>query len=104
MTGYQACVLYKALKLHFSSDYDFIKYHGKVKYSVDQYRRNRYSYVFEKLSKKYSDDEIKNFFISNFLQNEKVWVQDLLSQEAYDNYVQFSKNSKHYPISLKLTY
>lgn len=97
MTGYQVCVLYKALKLHFSSDYDFIKYKGKVKYSVMQYQNNKHKYVYEKLSRKYSDTDIKKFFIANLLQNERIWIHELLAQEAHDNFVQFNK--KHQSLS-----
>ena len=88
------CCLYRALKLHFTTDYDFNKYRGKVKYSVDQFHKNKHRYVYEKLSKKFSDEDLKKFFIANFLQNETVWVQDLLSQEAYENYVNFNKKQQ----------
>ena len=59
MSAYLCCCLYRALKLHFTTDYDFTKYHGKVKYSVDQFHKNKHKYVYEKLSKKYSDEEVK---------------------------------------------
>ena len=52
MSGYQACVLYRALKLHFTTDYDFNKYKGKVKYTKAQFDKNKYKFVYEKLAKK----------------------------------------------------
>ena len=91
MSGYNACCLYRALKLHFTSDYDFVKYKGKIRYSFSQFDKNKHKYFFEKLSKKYPDDELKYFFISNFIVNEKVWVVDLLNQEAFDNFTVFKK-------------
>lgn len=94
MSAYEACVLYRALKLHFTTDYDFNKYHGKVKYTQSQFFKNKHKYVYEKLSKKYSDDDLKNFFIANFLRNETVWVQDLLTQEAYENFVDYNKTQQ----------
>lgn len=94
MTGYQACCLYRALKLHFTTDYDFKKYHGKIKYTVSQFQKNKHKYVYEKLAKKYSDEELKLFFIANFLNNETVWVQDLLSQESFEVYTNFCKKSQ----------
>lgn len=94
MSAYKACCLYRALKLHFTTDYDFNKYHGKVKYTPEQFQKNKHKYVYEKLAKKYSDEDLKKFFIANFLQNETVWVQDLLSQEAYENFVNFSKKQQ----------
>lgn len=91
MSAYTACCLYRALKLHFTTDYDFNKYKGKVKYTPAQFNSNAQKYVYEKLTKKYSDEELKKFFIANFLQNENVWVQDLLSQEANEVFVKFNK-------------
>ena len=92
MTPYQTSILYRALKFHFTTDsYDFKKYQGKVKYSLDQFKKNKHKYVYEKLSNKFSDEDLKYFFISNFIYNESVWIQDLLQQEALDNFAEFSK-------------
>ena len=97
MSAYKACCLYRALKLHFTTNYDFNKYKGKVNYTQVQFERNKQKYVYERLSKKFSDEDLKKFYISNFLQNENIWVQDLLSQESYDNFVNFNK--KHQSLS-----
>ena len=82
MSAYKACCLYRALKLHFTTDYDFNKYKGKLKYTPSQFEKNKHRYVYEKLAKKFSDEDLKKFYIANFLQNDAVWVQDLLSQDA----------------------
>ena len=37
---------------------------------------------------------LKLFFISNFLNNETVWVQDLLSQDSFEVYTNFCKKSQ----------
>lgn len=94
MSAYKACCLYRALKLHFTTDYDFNRYKGKLKYSQAQFEKNKHRYVYEKLSKKYSDEDLKKFFIANFLQNDVIWVQDLLSQEAYENFVNYNKKQQ----------
>jgi hypothetical protein len=94
MSAYKACCLYRALKLHFTTDYDYNKYHGKLKYTPSQFDKNKHRYVYEKLAKKFSDDDLKKFYIANFLQNDVVWIQDLLSQDAYDNFVQFNKKQQ----------
>lgn len=94
MTGYQTCCLYRALKLHFTTDYDFYKYKGKIKYTVPQFHKNKHKFVYDKLATKYSEDELRLFFVANFLQNETVWVQDLLSQESYENYITFCKKKQ----------
>lgn len=94
MTGYQACCLYRALKLHFTTDYDFHKYKGKIKYTVSQYHKNKHIFVYDKLATKYSGDELRLFFVSNFLHDETIWIQDLLSQESYENYLNFCKKKQ----------
>jgi hypothetical protein len=94
MSGYKACVLYRALKLHFTTDYDFTKYRGKVNYSQAQFNANKHRYVYEKLAKKYNEEDLKMFFIANFLENEVVWVQDLLSHESYENFVNYTKKKQ----------
>lgn len=94
MSAYKACCIYRALKLHFTTDYDFIKYKGKVNYSVSQFDKNKHKFVYDKLARKYSDDDLLKFFLANFLVNDTVWVQDLLSQEAYENFVNFNKRQQ----------
>lgn len=92
MTGYKTCLLYRALKLHFTSDYDFFKYNGKVKkYTVQDYQNNKHKFVYDKIGTKYSDKDMVYFFVSNFLKKESVWVQELLEPEAYDNFVELNK-------------
>jgi hypothetical protein len=91
MSGYNVCCLYRALKLHFTTDYDYSKYNGRINYSVAQYEKNKHKFVYEKIHKKYSGNNLLNFLIANFIQNENVWVQDLLSQESYELYVKYNK-------------
>jgi hypothetical protein len=81
-TGYAAFALYNALKLHFTSDsYDFFKYHGKTNISKDSFLRRKDKYTFYKLSRKYSLDELKYFYVSNFLDGDK-WVGDMNTTEG----------------------
>ena len=37
MEAYDAYKIYHALKLHFNSEYDYNKYNGKAKVTVDSY-------------------------------------------------------------------
>ena len=94
MNGYSACCLYRAIKLHFTTIYDFQKYGGRVKYTTTQYESNKYKYTYDKLAKKYSDEELKDFLVANFVHNENVWLHDLLNQEAYEIYMSFSKRKQ----------
>ena len=88
--GFDAYQLYIALKLHFTSDYDFIKYNGKVKSATfDSYLKRKDKYHFAKVGKKYKS-ELKDFFISNFI-HEDVWVGDMLGKECESNYKHYKK-------------
>ena len=94
MNGYSACCLYRALKLHFNTDYDFIKYKGRVKYTTASFDVNTQKYAYDKLANKYSDEELKQFYLANFVNRENVWIQELLCNEAQDVYTQFTKRKQ----------
>jgi hypothetical protein len=84
ITGYEAFGIFQALKLHFTSDtYDFFKYNGKSKVSVDAFENRKDKYHFYKLSRRLTNrDDLIMFIVANFVQNENVWVGDLLTEES----------------------
>ena len=87
ITAYETFQLYNALKLHFTGNYDFFKYNGKSNVSVDSFERRKDKYHFYKLSRKYPNkEEMKNFLVANFVENDQMWVGDLLNDGAIDNY------------------
>jgi hypothetical protein len=102
MTGYEAFCIYNALKLHFTQkSYDFFKYNGKSKISVDAFEVRKDKYHFYKLSRKFDDaEEYKTFLISNFLTNssKKSWIGSFMDDQAFD---EFKKRKK---ILQSLTY
>ena len=92
MTGYEAFSIYNALKLHFSQQsYDYFKYNGKSKISIDSFENRKDKYHFYKLSRKYKEEEYINFLVANFIVNEKTWAGDLLKPEAEVNYLRRMK-------------
>jgi tetrahydromethanopterin S-methyltransferase subunit G len=93
ITGYEAFGIFQALKLHFTSDsYDFFKYNGKSKVSVDAFENRKDKYHFYKLSRRLSNrDELIMFIVANFVQNENIWVGDLLTEESETIYRQRQK-------------
>lgn len=98
MTGYKTCLLYRSLKLHFTTEYNFFKYSGKVrKFTVEDYEKNAHKFVYEKIGKRFSDKELIYFFVSNFIKRENIWVQELLEAEAFDNFMELTK--KHQSLS-----
>jgi len=93
ITGYEAFGIFQALKLHFTSDtYDFFKYNGKSKVSVDAFENRKDKYHFYKLSRRLTNrDDLIMFIVANFVQNENIWVGDLLTEESETIYRQRQK-------------
>ena len=93
-TGFAAYALWNALKLHFTSDsYDYFKYNGKTNVSKSTFSTNKSKYHFYKLSRKYSLEELKDFYIANFIQGKGDWVGDLL-QDGGENYTKWQKTQQ----------
>lgn len=87
MTPYECCYHYTGIKLHFTTSYDYVKYNGKVQLTKEQFEKRKDKFFFQKLSKKYSkQEELIEFLISNFIDKDKVWVGDLLLEQATSNY------------------
>lgn len=83
MTGYEAFSIYNSLKLHFNSkSYDFFKYNGKSKISIESFENRRDKYHFYKLSRQNNKEDYIQFLVSNFLVKENLWAGDLLQEEA----------------------
>lgn len=90
-TGFAAYALWNALKLHFTSEsYDYFKYNGKTNVSKQTFTINKSKYQFYKLSRRYDLEELKNFFIANFIQGKGDWIGDLL-QDGDENYTKWQK-------------
>ena len=93
-TGFAAYALWNALKLHFTSEsYDYFKYNGKTNVSKQTFTINKSKYQFYKLSRRYDLEELKNFFIANFIQGKGDWVGDLL-QDGDENYTKWQKTQQ----------
>ncbi len=92
MTGYEAFCLYTGLKLHFTSSYDFFKYNGKVRVTIDAFDNRKDKYFFHRLSRKYDKEQLEQFLIANFLHDPGVWIGKLLDEEANTRYVEYQKN------------
>lgn len=67
MTDYEAYKMYLALKAHFNTeDYDVMAMKGRIRASRKAYTSNK-ELIFKRLVKKYSDHDICNFMVSNFV-------------------------------------
>lgn len=100
MQPYEVYTTYLAMKKHFTdAKFDFFRYNGKTKASISAFNKRRDKYFFERMSRKLSDDEIKLYFIANFVATENpsaVWVGEIM-QSGERNYTELSK--KHQSIT-----
>ena len=78
---------YILLRLHMI----IIKYEGKVNAKLDTFTSRNDRYFFHKLSTRYKQDEILDFFVANFAKDDKKWVKSLLENDGKGNYLEFKK-------------
>ena len=65
--GFDVFKIYLAIKNHFTTDYDYIKYGGKVTAKLDSFTKRPDRYFFHKLSKRFNKDDVLDYFVANFL-------------------------------------
>lgn len=86
MNGYNAYQIYQSLKLHFTTDYDAVKYNYKTAVKRDTFERRRDRYFFEKLSRRLNKEKLIDYFTANLIQDPKVWVGDM-KDDTYNDYI-----------------
>ena len=92
MTPFDCYKTYLALKNHFTKpNYDYFKYCGRSRASVQSFHKRKDRYFFEKMSRQKSDDEIKAYFVANFIQctdPSKLWIGEIIAsgEENYTNW------------------
>ena len=71
------------MKSHFTnSKYDFFKYGGKSRATVTSFNKRKDKYWFEKTSRKYSDQEITDFLLANFVTTDtpqNLWIGEIIN-------------------------
>ena len=76
MDAFEAYKEYIALKLHFTSDYDYFKYNGKTNVTPKSFNDRKDKYHFKRLVTKYEDSTIREYFVANLVNN-KQWVGEM---------------------------
>ena len=95
--GFEVFKLYLAIKLHFTTDtYNYEEYEGKVNCKLETFTKRNDRYFFHKLSKQYDRDNIVDFFVANFIHNNKKWVRNLLQNDGRDIYIDFKKRKESF--------
>lgn len=91
MSPFDTYCLFIALKNHFTTEsYDFFKYKGKTSASVKSFEARNDRFFFQKLSRKYSSEQMTDMLVANLLHGKK-WVGDFLSDDAEEIYYDYLK-------------
>ena len=85
------------MKSHFTNrKYDFFKYGGKSRATVTAFNRRKDKYWFEKTSRKYSDGQIVDFLLANFVTStnpENLWIGEIINS-GERNYSEWMKTQQ----------
>ena len=86
-------LMYCAMKAHFGkSDYDFVTYKGKTRIKRDTFYKRKDRSFFVKLARKYkTEQEIQNYFVSNFIRDKKGYIANF-TDENYESWKLKRKN------------
>jgi hypothetical protein len=83
MSPFETYQTYLSMKSHFTnSKYDFFKYSGKSRATMASFNKRKDKYFFEKTSRKYSDKEIVDFLVSNFVATDNpsnLWIGEIIN-------------------------
>lgn len=89
MSSFDTYCLYNSLNLHFNSEkYDYFKYGGRVRVSIDSFEKRKDKYFFKKLNRKIPlKENLTVFLTANFVEYDKIWIGDLLDDTHYECYL-----------------
>ena len=83
VTPFETYQSYLSMKNHFTNrKYDFFRYGGKSSATVASFNKRKDKYWFEKTSRKYSDAEIVNFLLANFVTTDNpknLWIGEIIN-------------------------
>ena len=83
VTPFETYQTYLSMKSHFTNKrYDFFKYGGKSRATMTSFNKRKDKYWFEKTSRKYSDGEIVDFLLANFVTTDNpknLWIGEIIN-------------------------
>ena len=100
--GFDVFKTYLAVKNHFTTDYDYNKYGGRVTAKLESFTKRPDRYFFHKLSKRYNERDILDFFVANFAVDGNKWIGNVLNNEGAENYTKYKKYKESYSIYIFL--
>ena len=88
---------YLSLKNHFTKEkYDYHKYCGKSRATVQSFYKRKDRFWFEKLARNKNDKEVIEFFVSNFItctDPSKLWIGEMI-REGEGRYTSWKKRTQ----------
>ena len=94
---FDAYKCYLSLKNHFTKDkYDYHKYCGKSRATVQSFYKRKDRFWFEKLARNKNNKEVEEFFISNFItctDPSKLWIGEMI-REGEVRYTEWKKKTQ----------
>ena len=93
MESFDAYQYHNALKLHFTSKYDAIKYRFKTSATAKSFWKRKDKYFFARVAKRFADkDELIKYYVAHFV-NDCKWVGDMLTnEEEYQNWLKVNES------------
>ena len=83
VTPFEIYQTYLSMKSHFTNKrYDFFKYGGKSRATMSSFNKRKDKYWFEKTSRKFSDQEVVDFLLSNFVSTDNpqnLWIGEIIN-------------------------
>lgn len=89
---FDAYKCYLSLKNHFTKEkYDYHKYCGKTRASIQSFYKRRDRFWFEKLTRNKTDKEVEEFFVANFTScsdPQSLWIGEMIreGETRYNNW------------------
>ena len=97
MMPFDAYKSYLSLKNHFTKEkYDYHKYCGKSRATVQSFYKRKDRFWFEKLARNKSDQEVVEFFVSNFItctDPGKLWIGEMI-KDGEGRYTEWKKRNQ----------
>ncbi len=94
---FQVYTTYLAIKNHFTNkNYNYFTYNGKIKANIQSFYKRKDRFYFEKMSRQKTDEEIINFFVSNFAScddPQSLWVGEII-KEGESNYKNWMRKTQ----------
>ena len=83
VTPFETYRTYLSMKSHFTNPkFDFFKYGGKSRATMTSFNKRKDKYWFEKTSRKYTDQEVVDFLLSNFINAsnpQNLWIGEIIN-------------------------